>query len=469
MKTLKSRSWPYKILLVLVTVIVSLTHSLAQRYTLPMLLEESAINYPAIRAKNAEAESASREASAARSEYIPRITAQHQYTYATSNSLAGAFYPNPAIISPSGGIRASNIDQATWGSYTSAIMEWNVFNFGKVSANVKAGSKGMEAAQADYENAVFQQKVLVADAYLLALMYRKLSIIQERNLERAQAFRDAAKAGVLAGMRPGVDSSLASAEYAKAVILLLQAERDENVQQLKLTELAGIRPAADMDLDSMSFLATAATRVDTLSTIARVNPLLKLYKLRTETSQLRSIAIKRSFLPSITLVGSAWARGSGISPSDDSYHTDFASGTAYQVHNYLLGVSARWTLTDFVSSHQRYKSEYYRSVRDQELYNELSLRVNRQRTESDMQFDLALQQARMAPVQLRAARDSFQQAGARYQAGLADLPTLMQSMLTLGRAEADMAISYINTWRSLLGIAAAQGEFSIFMNALQGQ
>jgi outer membrane protein TolC len=86
--------------------------------------------------------------------------------------------------------------------------------------------------------------------------------------------------------------------------------------------------------------------------------------------------------------------------------------------------------------------------------------------DSDMQLNVSLEQSRMAPVQLVAAQQAYRQAEARYKSGLTDLPTLLQSMFTLNRAEADVAIAYINVWRSLLAVAAAKGDLSIFTNSL---
>jgi outer membrane protein TolC len=451
---------------ILLLAVWSLAFELSAQKKLPEIIDEGVKNYPGLKARLADNESFNKDVRLAKSDYIPKITAQHQYTYATSNSVAGAFYPNPAVISPSGSIRAENNSQAVWGSYTSALFEWNVFNFGKVSGNIKAFQKASEASAANYENELLQHKVKIADAYLLTLMYVKLAAIQEVNLKRAQAFTDVVSAGVSSGMRAGVDSSLASAELVKAKLLVLQAIREQKTQALRMQELTGILLREQIEIDSMSFLSAVPTRLDTAEWNPQSNPSLRYYRLRSETTQARSIATKRSFLPSITLVGAAWARGSGISPTDDTYHTDFHSGTQYQVSNYLLGVSTRWTISDYVSTRQRYKSEHYRTIRDQELFNEQNIRTQRQLQESLMQYEISVEQANTAPIQLHAAQNAYQQASARYESGLSDLPTLMQSLVTLNRAEADIAIAYMNVWRSLLSIAAAKGDFSIFMNAV---
>jgi len=454
------------VLILILSWIGALTDVFSQSYTLRQALQQGSENYPLVKARAAEARGSERDARAASLEYLPRISAQHQYTYGTSNSLTGAFYPNPAVISPSGGIRSENISTATWGSYSSLLLEWNVFNFGKVSGTVKASKIFAESNEAAYTNEIFQQQVKIADAYLLTLMLKKLSAIQKTNVERALRFHDAVKAGVLSGLRAGADSSLASAEYAKAKLLMLDAERNHRSQQLRLLELTGITDQSAITIDSLGFFSAIPSNVSDASAIQQNHPLLSVYRKRADAAQARSIAVRRSFMPSITLVGAAWARGSGVY-ADDTYHTDFSSGTKYQVNNYLLGAALRWTITDFASVHQRYKGEQFRVVRDQELYNEQSLALQRQLKDSDMQFNFSMEQAQMAPIQLNAARHAFLQADARYRAGLSDLPTLLQSMFTLNRAEADLAIAYVNVWRSLLAIAAAKGDFSIFMNSIQ--
>ena len=452
-------------ILSLVGVIV-VSSTFAQEVNIHKVLEESRKNFPSIKARAAEVSSSQQEVQASYSEYIPKISIQHQYTYGTSNSVAGAFYPNPAVISPSGGIRPENNYTATWGSFTSGLFEWNAFNFGKVSANVNAAKATLANNEAAYENEVFQHQVRVADAYLLTLIAKKLSDIQQANLERSTLFRQIVEAGVRSGMRPGVDSSLAHAEYTKASLSLLDSKRNEKAQAYRLAELTGTFNEETPEIDSMNFFTSLPLRLDTEKTVNIINPQLHVYQTRMLSTQARSVAIKRSFLPSISFVGAAWARGSGVSPADDSFQTDFASGTHYSVYNYLLGVSSRWTITDYVPVRQRYRSEKFRTIRDQELYQEQNLRVQRQLKESTMQYDVLLDQAKTAPQQLASALQAYQQASARYKSGLTDLPTLLQSMITLNRAEADLAIAYSSVWRSLLAVAAAKGDLSVFLESV---
>jgi outer membrane protein TolC len=64
-----------------------------------------------------------------------------------------------APLSPSGGIRPENYYTATFGSFTTALIDWKVFNFGKVKANVNAAHAELTKSQANYENELFQHQV----------------------------------------------------------------------------------------------------------------------------------------------------------------------------------------------------------------------------------------------------------------------------------------------------------------------
>lgn len=438
--------------------------SISQSWNLHTVLDQSLKNFPSIKARSADISSAREELSLSTFDYLPKLALQHQFTLGTNNGIAGSFYPNPAVINPSGGIRAENSATAAWGSLTSVLVEWNVFNFGKINANKEAAIAYLDQTKAAYEQELFQYQVYAADAYLQTLIAEKLNSIQQANLERAFYFRQAVDAGVRSGLRPGVDSSLAHAEYVKASLLLLESKKHTQAQLYRLAELMGGSDQDILLIDSMKFFTALPVTANTNDN--EKHPLLEYYRSKVNATQSRSIAIKKSIIPSVTLIGAAWARGSGISPKDDSFETGFISGTQYQVYNYLLGISARWTLTDFISVKHRFQSEKYKALKDQEYYQEQVIKVQRQRKETSNQYEVALQQAQTAPIQLRAAQQAYQQANARYKSGLSDLPTILQSILTLNRAEADLAISYSNVWRSLLAIAAAKGDLSIFLQAI---
>lgn len=440
--------------------------ALGQSLTLNQVVEQSVRQYPFLKAKQAEINSANRRLKASQTEYLPSMMVQDQYVYATSNSLNSSYFPTEGTgLSTSGGVRPIAVSQASFGSYTSAVIEWRAITFGRVKANVAAAKADWQRSQLDYENEVFQHQVRTIDAYLLLLINQKLVQIQQSNLERAQTFKRVVDAGVQSGMRAGVDSALATAELVRARLQWLESRQREQVQRLRLSELTGLLQPS-LQVDSLRFytaLPNDAIRADSLSP---KNPTLRLFASQINLSAARSEATLRAGMPVISLVGMGNARGSGFASQGDVFQTNQLNGLGYQVGNYLFGVVARWNLTNLIRNRQEYQADQFLVERSRQLYTEQRLRINRQYQEADVQYAVALEQARQAPLQLQAARQAFNQAKARYGNGLTDLPTLLQSVVTLNRAEVDGYVATSNVWRFLLLKAAAEGDLSLFMNQL---
>lgn len=443
------------------------TQAIGQSIPLTQVLAQSVRQYPFLKAKQAEISTAERRVQASQTELLPIMQLQHQYNYATSNSLNGSFFPNEAVtISTSGGVRPVAISQASFGSFTSASIEWRAITFGRVKAGINVAKADLQRSQADYENEIFQHQVRTIDAYLLLLINQKLVQIQQSNLTRAQTFKRVVDAGVRSGMRAGVDSSLATAEAVRARLLLLESQQREQVQRLRLSELAGqLQPT--MQVDSLNFYSSLPNGAYLSDSLSPKNPTLRLFQSQISLSAARSLASQRSGLPVISLVGVGNARGSGFSNQGDVFLNNQLNGLGYQVGNYLFGIVARWNLTSLLRAHQDYQADQFLVEQARQLFNTQRLQITRQYQEAQTQYQVALEQAQQAPIQLRAARQAFNQARSRYESGLTDLPTLLQSVVTLNRAEVDGYVAVSNVWRFLLLKSAAEGDLSLFMNQVK--
>ncbi|WP_223860717.1 TolC family protein [Spirosoma validum] len=440
------------------------TQVVGQSLSLNQVLEQSVRQYPFLKSKQAEVSSAERRVQASQTERLPIMQLQHQYNYATSNSLNGSFFPSEAVtISTSGGVRPVAISQASFGSFTSASIEWRAITFGRIKASVNVAKAELQRSQVDYENEIFQHQVRTIDAYLLLLINQKLVQIQQSNLDRAQTFKRVVDSGVRSGMRAGVDSALATAEAVRARLLLLESQQREQVQRLRLSELAG-QLQSGMQVDSMRFYTSLPNGTFLSDSLSPRNPTLRLFQSQITLSAARSLATQRSGMPVISLVGVGNARGSGFSNQGDVFLNNQINGLGYQVGNYLFGLVARWNLTNLLRAHQDYRADQFQVERSRQLFNTQRLQITRQYQEAETQYQVALEQARQAPIQLRAARQAYNQAKSRYESGLTDLPTLLQSVVTLNRAEVDGYVAISNVWRFLLLKSAAEGDLSVFMN-----
>jgi len=70
------------------------------------------------------------------------------------------------------------------------------------------------------------------------------------------------------------------------------------------------------------------------------------------------------------------------------------------------------------------------------------------------------------PVEVRSAHMAFDQAKARYQAGLVPIDDLAQAQRLVVQAEIDDSLARLNVWRALLQLDAARGDVQSFLQAV---
>ncbi len=435
------------------------------KITLQTALDTAIARYPRIKAALAEKSGANELVKASHTAYVPSLQLQEQITYATANSLVGQFYPNEGTAIPiSGGVNAAQNWNPVSSQFTTVVLSGPIFAFGKITAGIKEKEARLKAADAAYQNEIFQHKIKVTEAYLYVLVYQKLKKVQSENLKRAADINRIIKAAVESGLKPGVDSSYSAAEVSKAKINYLSSIRDEKTWQIKFSEFLGMTGTYFI-VDSLSF-NSALPVANTSQSVIDNNPLISIYKNKIESDLFSAKAVKRAYLPTLKYLATGGARGSGIS-STGIYSTGFSDGVQYSRYNYMLGAYFLWNVTDIFRISYEYKSHMFEVQKDNALLNETRLNLTGQLENANAQLSLAIAQAKEAPIQVSAATAGFNQSKARYQSGLANLAELSQNLFILARAEADYSITYNNTWRSLLSVAAAAGDINLFLNAVQ--
>lgn len=431
--------------------------------TMPYLLQKVSHDYPSIKAKEASIKSASYLLQSAKKDYLPELIAADQYQYSTNNGLVGSYFSNGGTaISTSGGIRDKNIFQGAFGSFTTLMINWHAFNFGKVRQSVQFANSQLQVAKADYNNEIFQLQIRAIDAYLLLALSQKLVTVQQANLERSQAFQTYVQSHALSGLVAGVDSSASNAEVASAQLALLQSKQVVEQQKIQLSQLSNI-PVDSLNIDTTTFLNTVPSSLSGNSALNN-HPVIQLYNQLLQSQVERSRLIKKSYLPTINILGTGWARGSGIDRSSQKYSSSAMDGLPYQTYNYMAAVAVNWNIFSLAKA----RDEYRAAQQDVENYryrlNEQTLTVQKQLEDANLQYQYALQQIALAPVQYKAALDAYNISNARYQAGLAPLTELIQAFTVLNRASVDVTVANNNVWRSLLQRSAASGIITDFTN-----
>jgi outer membrane protein TolC len=181
----------------------------------------------------------------------------------------------------------------------------------------------------------------------------------------------------------------------------------------------------------------------------------------------RENALNRAYFPKFNLQAAEYARGTGARV--DGSTGGFASGIGPSFQNFALGISITFSILDFKSLRERKAIESHNeraeAARSEKITRELTGQLER----ADAQLEGARRVAQMTPVQMKAARDTVEQATARYKAGLGTLIEVAEAQRLLTQTEIDDSLAKLNIWRAMLAVAAAQGDLEPVLDRSEGK
>ncbi|GAB4044445.1 TolC family protein [Spirosoma litoris] len=443
----------------------------ANRLTLPKALELARTNYPGLRGKLATIQAAEADAQALSMALLPQAGVQAQTLNATSNQVRGAYVSNGGLLLPISGVRTDGFrNEPAWTSAASMVIDWEAVTFGRRQARRDQARLAVEQAQADYEGELFTHQVRVCDAYLLALNAQKSVALQTANLQRSRELQRIIRASTEGGLRPGIDSSVANTEVARAQLQVLESQQLAQQQVLRLTELIG-QPNPTVQLDSMVFYNQLPQLPLAAGSNPALHPQLRVFQKNIELGKASESLLKASALPSIALLGSLQGRGSGISEqaqADGTFRIDpsLGAGLPLRSFNYIVGVTAIWRPTDLWRNKYVVSAQRERIKASQQAYDQQALGIQAASQNALLQLQLAQARAQQAPIQLDAAKQAYIQSQARYESGLDNIQALTQTSALLNRAEVDQSLVTNSVWRALLLRAATAGDLDSFLQQL---
>lgn len=437
--------------------------------TLPEAVDLGLKNYGTVISKTYQVKSYHAGVSQAKREYLPNVVLSAQQVYGTVNGQNGPAYGFGGFGVASSGLPLPEQNwNAAFGALYLANVNWEVFTFGRAHARVRVAGAALNTAESDLTQEQFQHQVRVAAAYLNVLGTQRLANAQQKNLDRARIVQRSVNARAKSGLVAGVDSALANAEVAGATIALLKARDLQQEEMRKLELLMGV-PRNQFQLDSNFIFHTPRQQYrDTV--VSGSHPVLGFYQSRVQQKQAQIKLSRKSYYPSLNLVGVLQKRGSGF---DASYAQDqtafthsYAEGISPTRTNYLVGLGLTWNFTSILRTKAQVKFYDYQ---EQAATAELDLakqQLNTQTLIANTKFDNALRIQQEAPVQVRSASDAYTQKSTLYRNGLTTLVDVTQTLYTLNRAETDRDLAFINVWQALLLKAAAAGDLALFTNEL---
>lgn len=415
--------------------------------------------YPAIRASAEQVSVAAAGINLARTAYLPRADFLGQVDRATRNNVFGLTLPQGVIPSLSGPVLGTNSLPSVWGSAAGVLVSWEPFDFGLRRANVEAAGSNRLRAEAEAGVARFQVGAAAADSFLTLLAAEQTVVAARAGVERARVLSQVTDSLARSGLRPGADAARARAELAFAETQLVQTEQAVDVARAALADLLGV-PAAQLKVEAGPLLGAAPAALPEAAALAG-HPIAQQQNAVVEEARAQEHALDRSYFPRLFLQGSAYGRGTGA--RTDGTTGGGLTGLGPNVGNWALGLTVTFAAMDFAAVHAREQVQQHLIRAAAAQYDRLLQDLQGQLEQAQARLNGARRVAENTPVELDAARTAEQQATARYKSGLGNIVEVAEAERLLTQAEIDDALAKLGVWRTLLGVAAAQGDLEPFL------
>ncbi len=426
--------------------------------TLEQAVQQAMSKYPAVRVSQEQVSAAAAAIKLARTSYLPRADFLGQANRATHNNVFGMFLPY--VISPiSGPVLGTNSLSSVWGTAVGATVAWEPFDFGLRKANIEIAESGRNRAGAQVNVTKLQVAAAAADAYLTILAAQQTVTAAKAGVERARVLNQIVGTLVKNELRPGAEESRTRAELAVAETQLIQAEEAVDVGRATLAQLLGVSPQTivvqpgpllELPREQQAAAAPPAS-----------HPLALAQELTVAEIKSREKALDRSYFPHFNLQGVSYARGTGVQPNGMTGGA--ASGLGPNIQNWGIGLSVTFSVFELASIRARKEIESYHERTEAARYDQVIQDIVGQIEKANATLAGARRVAQNTPIQLQAARDTEQQASARYKTGLGNIVEVAEAQRILTQAEIDDALAKLGVWRALLGVSAASGDVQPFV------
>lgn len=416
-------------------------------------------NYPSIAAKQAEAEAAKANVSLEKNSLLPSLDAAYQANYSTYNNITGMSYPGNLM--PISGPPSDDNYGAVPGSAAGLLLKWSPITFGQRSASVEYNEKLYEKQLEVVKDEVLRVKFKVAFMYLEIATTRELIKAYEKNVARNMFNLKQVASLVRTGIRPAVDSLKFKGELSKTKVALYELQNQLETQKQELAELLVAENLQDLQVNEF-LLQNLPMPFDQKEMIQ--NPLLKMAQFEVEAQDAGLKQIKRSRAPSLEFWSTVYGRGSGIGFDGAINKSD---GWSFSRYNYGLGLQLVFPILDLTNVNIKTRRQEALLESSKNYLSQAQINLKKQELTANGDLATSLQIAKEGPIEFEASESAYRALQTRYNNGLVDYTELIQAQYDLLNSEARLKNAYINSWKSLLKLAAIRGDINIFLTQIQ--
>ncbi len=418
---------------------------------LPVMTLAEALQYarqhqPSLRAAQARIEVAKRAAGVVRSEWLPQLGATAQVFYGTMNNSTAMFLGVRTADLPR--IGGSRSDGSWADSYPSTVvglgLRQNIYDFGRLAALTAAADAETAVSRHRAEAEGLDVALQVEAMFYAVLAAKAVERAAEDAYKRAGLRRDMVKASVERGLRPPIDLTRAEADLTRFEVGRTRAHGSIEAAQALLAAAVGVtEPLLDVT-GEVQAPGPLPPFGEALAQALGRDPGLRAALARLASQQALTRATLRQWAPSLALTASVSGRAGGAPLNSGP---SGLSGWLPTVPNWDIGLVLQAPLFDGVLLARRSQSQATEEV----LRHEIDL--TRRRLLADIQraytgFRIAEATLPALLAAATAAQKNYEQADARFRAGLSTSIELADAEALRTDAEIQLAIGRFETSRA---------------------
>jgi outer membrane protein len=343
-------------------------------------------------------------------------------------------------------------------TFVGAGIRQEAFDFGRISAQRAAADALVDVQKEEASVALLDVDFAVEEAYFAVLAAKGVLKASEDAYARSKVHRDLAKGGVTSGLRSPIELTRAEAELARYEIGRIRAAGGVAIAQAVLGASIGA-PETSVDVagdaprpSDMPGLA------DAMRQAANRDPRVRQALARIKAQEERARAIGAELRPDLSLTGTVSGRAGGAPPSGTNPPSLAGDGFLPYVPNWDVGLVIEWPLFDGTVIARRDAALSSAEAAREELSvvrNVEVAAIERAYTA----FDVAHKGLPGLEQAVTAARANWEQADARFRAGLGTAVELADAENLRASTEIDLALGQFDLaqTRAAFGRAIAEG------------
>ena len=293
-----------------------------------------------------------------------------------------------------------------------------LFDFGKTFASTDAARRLAEQAQEDVELQRQLITLTVKESFININFARRLILVQEQALERADLNLRSARGFFEVGTRPKSDVARAEVDVANARVDLIRARNAERLTRVSLNTAMGIPVDTPTEVqDNLVYQALTIDRTQLLGQALAQRPEYKQARLRVDEADARMRRAFRDFFPDVT--GSA-----------------FYGGRRQDLNEiWEVAVSLSWTIFDGGNRIARFRETKVSVDAQKARVKATELDISREVEQAQLNVGEAEERIGATQTAVVSAQENFRMAQGRFDAGVGTILELTDAQLFLTQAQ----------------------------------